>query len=400
LTPSALAGFLGEFDACKDEDCGTPGCCHVSVIIESCYAGNFNAPGLNDQEGMVVAGSSTNTPAQGIYPGGGVYTAGFVNGLQDPDADADTDDPPDGVDPAEAHASADSAVQANPRSKKGKQQSWSEGNWCECKCPCVPGIDVDKWVWGGGMWVNEIEAELDQLVEFRIDIENDGECRDIVDIELLDYLPPCLEPAYQYDPVIYYDGVPQGPRPPDDIMQTQDGLQLFWNLDELPPLAPGESITIEYPAYAVYPGPNINEVFASAHCSYDYTNIVTDQDTATVWVQQEEIPPEDVLYGYLDTETHCTCDDIFCTDCDIDIWFGAEDISLLLGPYPVTSVDLYVNEFWWDGSGPISTPQWDGHTEIEGAGCGQTYNLEVVATNSIDLEVHVFGTVNTPLFCD
>ena len=66
LTPSALADMLGDFDACDGEECGTPGCCHVSVIIESCYAGNFNVPGLNDNENIVVSGSSSDTSIRAL----------------------------------------------------------------------------------------------------------------------------------------------------------------------------------------------------------------------------------------------------------------------------------------------------------------------------------------------
>jgi len=398
LTPTALGNLLDKIDSCPDEDCGTPSkSCHVSVIIESCYAGKFNVPGVTGS-GRTVTGSSTDTPAQGIYPGGGVYTAGFVNDLQDPDAD--TDDPPDGVDPTEAHTSADAAVKADNQNRKTGQETWEDNQWCECKCPCSPGIDVDKGVWyeAGERWVNEIEVELDQLVEFRIEIENDGECRDILDIELIDYLPLCLEPAYQYDPVIYYDGVPHGPRLPDDIIQTESGLQLVWDLDELPPLAPGESIAIEYPAYAVEPGENVNLVFGSAHCAYDYSNVVTDQDTATVWVQEELPPAETVLEGYLYVEYYCECEGTFCINCDVHIDFYAEDIST--GDiYPVTSVVLWVNGVKVRDSGPIFVPYYEWSYDIQGAGCGVTYNFTMVATNSIGLTVTVNKSITTPPFC-
>lgn len=397
LTPSALAGFLSEFDSCKDEDCGTPGCCHVSVIIESCYAGNFDVPGLNDQENIVVSGSSTNTPAQGIYPGGGVYTAGFVNGLQDPDADKT--DPPDGVDPAEAHASADAAVQNHPRSKKGNQQSWSKGNWCECKCPCSPDIDVDKWVWYDPfeMWVDEIEVPPGTLVTFRLDIESAGTCRDIVDLEVIDFLPDCLE--YANESILYYNGIPYY-RPPDNMQAVAGGLQLTWDLEDIGPLAPGESVAIKYFAYAEYPGANINEVLVSAHCAYDYSKIVTDQDTATVWVQEEEIIAEDVLYGWIELYAECTCDQHgTCLDCDVYSDFGADDISFELGPYPITKVVLYINGVKVFDSGTISVSSFDWYYDIP-ATCNTTYNFKMVATNSIGLTVTVNQSITTPLFCD
>jgi len=388
LTPTGLDNILDKIPACPDLDCDLVGhCCHVSVIIESCYAGNFDVPGVTGL-GRAVMGSSTNTPAQGIYPGGGVYTAGFVNDLQDPDSD--TDDPPDGVDPTEAHSSADAAVKA----QKTGQETWEDNQWCECKCPCEPGIDVEKWIWYDGMWMDEIDVPLGELVTFSLEIENDGECRDIVDLEIVDFLPDCLE--YANEAIIYYNGVLVGPRPPDVINQVEGGLELTWYLEEIASLAPGESIAIEYFAYAEYPGPNINEVFVSAHCAHDWSVIVSDQDTATVFV----VSPEEVLYGYIDIEVECICDGLECPDCDVYIDFGAEDLTM--GTYPVTRVLLYI---YINGipslidSGDIFERYYDDFTEILGVGCNTTIDVELVAMNLIGLEVTVLGTITTPTEC-
>ncbi len=399
LTPSALAGMLGDFESCKDEDCGTAGCCHVSVVIESCYAANFDIPGLNDQENMVVSGSSTNTPAQGIYPGGGVYTAGFVHDMQD--SGADQSDPPNGVDPAEAHASANSAVQNNPRSQAGNQQTWSEGNWCECKCPCSPGIDVEKWIWYDPfeMWVDEVEVVPGALVTFRLEIENDGVCRDIIDLEIVDVMDDCLE--YANDAVLYYNGIPLGYRPPDNMQAVAGGTQLSWSLTEfeIGTVSPGDVIAIEYSAYAIEPGANLNWLYGSAHCSYNYDNIVTDEDSVTVWVQEEEIVAEDVLYGYLYLEAQCTCEGTTCINCDVHIDFWAEDISDLLGPYPVTRVLLYINGGLAFDSGTINQTYFESFFDISDAGCGVTYNVQLIVYNSIALELTVNKSITTPLFC-
>ena len=380
LTPSALAGMLGGFDACDGEECDTPGCCHVSVVIESCYAGNFDIPGLNDRPNMVVSGSSTDTPAQGIYPGGGVYTAGFVGALQD--SGADTDDPPDGVDPKEAHDSADTAVQNHPRSKKGNQQSWSEGDWCECVCPCSPDIDVEKWVWHGPseMWVDEIAVPQGQLVTFRLDIESTGTCRDIVDLEIVDFLPDCLD--YAGEAVIFRNGVEHGSRAPDDSSQTAGGRQLTWNLADMGPLAPGENIAIEYSAYAEDPGPNINEVLVSAHCSYDYANIVTDQDSAVVLVR--EGAPEDLLGGYLEiTNVDSYWSDPSTCDSFFDVYVEVEDLTG--GTYPVTYVGLYINGWLYD-SWETADVVVERHILDIPAGCGETIAVELVAMNLASVE--------------
>jgi len=398
LTPSALAGMLGDFDACDGQECGTPGCCHVSVIIESCHAGNFNVPGLNDQENMVVTGSSTDTVAQGVMPGGGVYTAGFVNDSRDPDADQT--DPPDGVDPAEAHSSAEDAVSANNARTGKSQEPWSEGDWCDCVCPCQPGIDVEKWIWYEPleMWVDEIEVQPGQAVAFVIEIENDGECRDIIDLEIVDVLDDCLVFDYGFTPILYYNDQAYS-RSPDTINQVADGVELTWNLADIGPLASGQGIAIEYYAYAEYPGPNINTVFGSAHCSYNYNNIVTDQDSVTVWVQQEPIE-ETVLHGDLYVEYYCECEDIFCVFCNVYAEFYAEDISVLLGPYPVTNVVLYVNGGQVFNTGTISETYYSWFYEIPDAHCNTTYNFTMVAENSIGLTVTVNQPITTPEFCD
>jgi hypothetical protein len=395
LTPSALAAMLGDFDACNGQECGTPGCCHVSVVIESCYAGKFNIPGLNDQENIVVSGSSNDTKASGIYPGGGVYTAGFVSGLQD--SDADTDDPPNGVDPAEAHGSADAAVQDHPWSKNLNQQSWIKGNWCDCVCPsCSPGIDVEKWVlyWDGevGIWMDEIQALPEELVTFRLDIESTGTCRYIVDLEIIDFLPGGLEYLRESVTITYDEE--QWPREPDEIvyMDGETGTivwKIVWNLKEIEALAPGETIAIVYKATAVELGSSINEVWASAHCAVDPSKVVSDEDEATVTV----VPPEQ--QDVLEVGWNATCNCGFtiydsqyeCDGCVLSIYFWAEDISG--GSYPVTNVALMADGHdpalgpaLWYSSGSISTEFFEHTYVMEGPWCGETYEIIVEARNS------------------
>jgi PKD repeat protein len=397
LTPTDLGDLLDKIPACPGEDCNlAEKCCHVSVIIESCYGGKFNVPGVTGP-GRAVAGSSTNTPSQGIYPGGGIYTAGFGADLRDPGADKST--PPNGVDPMEAHASADDAVKNHPRGKKGKQEPWSDNQWCLCTCPCQPGIDVEKWIWYDlyEMWVDEIEVEPGVLVDFVLEIENDGNCRDIIDIEIIDYLPYCLD----YDPdsfFLYYNGVLIGPRPPDVINQVADGLELIWYLEEIDSLSPGGFISIEYYAYAIYPGANVNILFGSAHCSYNYENVVSDQDSATVWVQQEPIE-EEVLYGELNVEYYCYCEDSYCAYCNLLAEFYAQDISVVLGPYPVTNVALYLGVNKVFDSGPINETYYAGSYSIPQAECATTYTFTMIATNSIGLTVTVTKPITTPFYC-
>jgi len=386
---NTLADFLDKIPPCEDLDCETPKCCcHVSVIIESCYAGNFNVPGVTGK-GRSVTGTSTNTPSWATYPGGGVYTQGFDKDSRDPASDTNQDG---NVDPMEADKTAKGAVDKN-NSKRGKSQKpWSSNQECECKCPCEPGIGGDKWVWDDlfDEWLDETEAEVGQTVRFRLEIENDGECRDITELEMIDFLPGCLD--YADEAIIFYNGVEYGSRPPDDINQTTSGLQLTWELDEIEELAPGESIAIEYDAVASYPGPNVNVLFSSAHCTYDPSVVVTDEDTATVMVVPPEIEPEEVLYVGFEAHAECTFDPE-CVGCIVTIFFWAEDISSG-GIYPVTNVVLKIDGVVWSDES-ISTGYYENSVGMQ-ADCGETIEIEVIAMDLIGLEAIAADSFTTP----
>jgi len=391
---NSLEDFLDKIPACPDEDCNKAGCCcHVSVILESCFSGNFNVSGVTGQ-GRAVVGTSSNTESWATYSGGGVYTAGLAEDLRDPKADNST--PPDGVDPMEADKSATQKVNENNKNlaKQGKkpQKPWNDNQWCECKCPCKPGIDVDKWVWFEPLegWADEIDVDLDQEVTFRLEIENDGKCTDIIDLEMVDILPPCLD--YGNDAVIYYNGGGHERRPPDRIIEGSFGLQLRWDLEDIGPLAPGESIAIEYDAIAEYPGENINIVFAEAHCAYDYSVVVSDEDAAIVNVATPSLPPEEVLYAFFNATAKCISDE-GCS-CWLTISFGAEDLTG--GDYPVTSVVLVVEGEVWDDSEPISTVLYQKDVGEE-VGCGETFYIEVTAENEYGLTVTAQDYFTTPI---
>jgi PKD repeat protein len=396
LLPTDLANFLAKIPACPDEDCNTKGkCCHVSVEIESCFAGNFNVPGVTGQ-GRSVSGAANTNECWLTYPGGGVYTQGLDRDLRDLASDTNHDG---SVDPVEAHASAYAAVQDYHRNRSTTQKPWNNNQWCLCKCPCQPGIDVEKWIWYDQYetWVDEIEVEPGAMVDFVLEIESSGNCRDIIDIVIIDYLPYCLDfvPGSFF---LYYNGVPIGSRPPDEINQEAEGAELIWYLEEIDSLSPGEFVSIEYHAYAIYPGANVNWLYGSAHCSYDYENVVSDQDSATVWVQQEPIE-EEVLYGELYVEYYCYCEDSYCSYCNLYAEFFAEDISALLGPYPVTNVVLYLNGMKVFDSGLINTTYYSNSYSLPQAACNTYYYFTMIATNSIGLTVTVNKSFTTPLYC-
>jgi len=390
---NSLEDFLKKIPPCPDECCETPGkCCHVSVVIESCFAGNFNVPGVTGQ-GRAVVGTSTNTESWATYPGGGVYTQGFDKDSRAPASDTNQDG---SVDPMEANETAEASVDENNRKRGKSQKPWSDNQLCECTCCCKPDIDGDKWVWDDLFegWVNEIDALPGQPVRFRLEIENDGECRDIIDLEMIDFLPGCLD--YDDEAIIFYNGVEYGPRPPDEINQEQLGLELVWDLDEIEALAPGESIAIEYDAIAVYPGPNVNILFSSAHCAVDYSVVVSDQDTATVMVIPPEIPPEEVLYAYLHLSYECTCYDAECVSCILTLYFEGEDLTG--GDYPVTNVVLRVNGEVWYNSGSISTVLYTKSIDMQ-VDCDSFFDVFLEVTNSIGLKAEVTKTITTPATC-
>jgi hypothetical protein len=242
--------------------------------------------------------------------------------------------------------------------------------------------------------VDGINASPGQPVTFRLEIENDGECRDIVEPKMVDFLPGCLD--YKGDAIIFYNGKKHGSRPPDEINQGEMGLQLVWDLEEIESLAPGESIAIEYDASAMYPGANVNLLLASAHCAVDYSVVVSDQATATVMVIPPQIPPEEVLYAYVKVSVECTCSDHDC-GCILTVDFkGQKDLTG--GDYPVTNVVLTANGVVWHNSGPISTVLYQNSVMMQ-VGCGETFNIKVVVTNNIGLQATATKSITTPTPC-
>ena len=388
---NSLKDFLQMIPACPDEDCEKAGCCcHVTVVIESCFAGNFNVEGVTGQ-GRTVIGTSTDTESWATYPGGGTYTQGFTGAMSDPSADQD--EPPDGVDPTEAHAEGEKTVSENNRGRGKGQNPWQDSQECECKCPCKPDIDVDKWVWSESAdgWVDHVEVQPSEIVRFRIEIENTGECTDLVDVELIDEMAGCLK--YAGDGSIDFEG--QGNRrSPDQILEAQ-GTLLSWSLEEIGPLSPGQVVGIEYDAVAVEPGANLNKATASGHCSVTYSNIVVAADLAAAMVYREQEPPspEDALLAELEAEAQSSSNGMECSS-TVSVHIAAEDLTK--GTYPVEAVNLYVNGLPFFNSGPISTTSYSKTLHFE-ADCGQPFDLLVVATNSAGMEATATGTIVTPV---
>jgi hypothetical protein len=284
LTPNKLSNLLGSnLPPCPDEDCDTPGkCCHVTLVIESCYAGNFNVSGITGQ-GRTVMGSSDDEPA--AANNGGAFTQGFASASRDSDYDSDGEN---GVDPSEAYDGADDSVGENNKRSGKSQEPWKESNECECKCPCSPNITADKEVSLDGLeWYDELEAPIWSLLQFEIEIENTGKCRNVTNLSIVDTIPSCMT---------YLEGSSElsingesGSWEPDNIESDGTGSDILtWNLGELGLFAPGETIIISYSATAEEIGENENIVESSAQCTYDPSITVSAEDSVSVYVFDPE----------------------------------------------------------------------------------------------------------------
>ncbi len=92
-----------------------------------------------------------------------------------------------------------------------------------CEEPCMPEIELTKKVWCDTYgWVDEIGAINEETVRFNLSIHNNGECCDLSDISVVDYLPSEL--TYAGDMTVVYDSGITG----HDFEQA-DNDDLWWN---------------------------------------------------------------------------------------------------------------------------------------------------------------------------
>ena len=135
--------------------------------------------------------------------------------------------------------------------------------------PSKPSIDVEKTVWNGTAWVKAITAKLNDTVQFKATIHNDGTCCDLTDIVVRDTLSGSLE---------YTSAIPM-----PEVVTYPDGTTLLnWSLAG--PLAPCETETFLINATVIGCGVDTNTLNATT----DYGGeSVSDEDTATVNVPSE-----------------------------------------------------------------------------------------------------------------
>lgn len=134
-TGADLASALAMIPSCDSEACDTPGkCCNVTVIIESCYSGQFVA-GLEGEGREIITSSSSTEPSYfGSDGNGGEYSDSYKECADAANADTvDTDD--DGTTtPGELHAWAGASLTV----PEGKTQTPQHSNMlCDCLCPII-----------------------------------------------------------------------------------------------------------------------------------------------------------------------------------------------------------------------------------------------------------------------
>ena len=182
LSPEKLANLLANIPSCPNEDCDEKGkCCHITVLLESCHAGNFNVSGVVGEGRTIIGSCGANETASA--KGGGVFTQGFESASRDEDADTNDDG---AVDAKEAFEGGKSEVSENNKKASRAQTPWINSKECECKCPCHPNVTVDKWVWNyeSKEWVDDIYAPVGGTIKFACEVENTGKCRNVTDVNM------------------------------------------------------------------------------------------------------------------------------------------------------------------------------------------------------------------------
>ena len=150
--------------------------------------------------------------------------------------------------------------------------SWKDGTFM-----CGNPIEVNKTVWNGTAWVEEIpDAQMDEIYRFRCEIHS--KCCDLTNIAVVDTLSDSLE---------YAQGatVDSTPKAPDWSLGNQFG----WNFSG--PLNPCNTIVVEFDARVVGYGYDCNIQNATAIC--EETGVeVSDGDEACINVP---LPKPDLI---------------------------------------------------------------------------------------------------------
>jgi fimbrial isopeptide formation D2 family protein len=115
----------------------------------------------------------------------------------------------------------------------------------------VNGECVQKQVWDGDSWEEETDANIGDIVSFKITVTYDGNLT-LKQIKVKDELPECLE---------YVEGSAE----PEEPEVSGDGITLWWNFSEEYNLGNGESLEITFDANVIsnYCDPAENWVYVT-----------------------------------------------------------------------------------------------------------------------------------------
>ena len=242
-----------------------------------------------------------------------------------------------------------------------------------------PGIDVEKYVWDGCFWVEEISEYAGETVSFKIVVENTGET-DLYDVFVNDTLSDSLE------------YVPGSSTPFEPVI---DGNDLSWYFNMM---APEETIEIIFNATVVGEPCDVDTNWAYVEGSTE-CETVTDQDSAKVhingmciykkvwddtlgdWAESTEASVNDIVrfriiiyyYGPM-TLYNIKVKDVL-PEC-----FNYSDNAIPEEP------EVSGNILWWNLSSAYKL--YDGQhliiefdTEVEGGLCDECINLAYVVAN-------------------
>ncbi|NQU39351.1 MAG: hypothetical protein HQ523_05315 [Lentisphaerae bacterium] len=131
MTGAQLKALLDAIPPCLiTEDCDTPStCCGVTVIIESCYSGQFLGAISDDGRDVITTSSSSEPSNFGADGSGGEYSDRYAECADAGASGVDTNSNGQ-VEPMEIHACATAAL------KRNQTPQTSSGS-CDCLCPWI-----------------------------------------------------------------------------------------------------------------------------------------------------------------------------------------------------------------------------------------------------------------------
>jgi hypothetical protein len=166
------------------------------------------------------------------------------------------------------------------------------------------GIDVNKTVWNGTAWVDNItDAAIGDTYRFRCEMENTGSPgMDLTDIEVWDIISPGVEYADSAR-LMTPNGVWRSIEPPTSITAYDpvEGTNVSWTIDNFLQdpliLQPGQKFIVEYNTTVINYGDNCNVQYASGYCEAALSD-VEGSDTACIYAPEPDLNATDITVNY------------------------------------------------------------------------------------------------------